>query len=91
MLHMGARVGCGGTVVEKFADADVARDLHLLDVLVNELLDDKRLFDVHERNVGRALVGRVDDDRADTEDTLEQAYARRDIRHVWTNRRSSDR
>ena len=59
MIHMGARVGCGGTVVEKFADADVARDLHLLDVLVNELLDDKRLFDVHERNVMASEVTRM--------------------------------
>ena len=92
MLHMGARVGRGGAVVEKFADADVARDLHLLDVLVDELLDDKRLFDIYERDVRRALVGRVDDDRADAVDALEQAHARGDIRYaVWTNRRSSDR
>ena len=56
MLHMGARVGRGGAVIKKFADADIARDLHLLDVLVDELLDDKRLFDIYERNVRRALV-----------------------------------
>lgn len=49
---MGAGIGRCGTVIEKFAYPDVARDLHYLDVLVNQLLDDKRLFDIDQIDMG---------------------------------------
>ena len=86
MLCVGTRIGRCGTVIEKFASPDVARDLHCLDVLVNQLLDDQRLFDIDQIDMGRALVRGMDDDRADAEDALEQPHAHGNIRHAVQQR-----
>ena len=44
-----------GAVVQKLTDADTARVLHRLHMLVDQLLDDKRLADVFQLQVRRAL------------------------------------
>ena len=82
MLFMGAGIGRCGTVIEKFAYPDVARDLHYLDVLVNQLLDDQRLFDIDQIDMGRALVRGMDDDRAHAEDALAKRDMDADVAHT---------
>ena len=85
MLHLGRRstgVVAFGSVVEEFADTDAALGLHALHVLVDQLLDDERIFHVFQLEMRRTLIRGMDDDRAHAEDALAKRDMDADVAHT---------